>query len=332
MSQEKNSKKVSYRNSVKLVGFLKESTLSERVSNNGKHFITGNITVAVNEFNTHRVRFTVFQEDNADKYDALTKFLPSNTVTIASYLKSTPTANFATAASMAAKVWVMAGFEEYAVRKGENEKSSVVLRGYTIGTPDPEKTFLPSATFELDTYIKSMEPEVDDETPTGRLLVEAVVPAYKDLVYIIPLVAPVEDNVAKFMGAKYEIGDTARLSGNLVAMRVQLNNEEDDGEEKEPEYFGKQSDQQYTTRFIREYVITRGPTKPIKQGEEGSISNESVTKGLAIRETTMEENGKRKPKETEESSSSESVQAAEPAPAPVAESKAPAANSEDFDF
>lgn len=330
MSQEKNSKKVSYRNSVKLVGFLKESTLSERVSNNGKHFITGNVTIAIDEFNTHRVRFTVFQEDNADKYEALVKFLPSNTVTIASYLKSTPTANFATAASMAAKVWVMAGFEEYAVRKGENEKSSVVLRGYTIGNSDPEKTFLPSATFELDTYIKSMEPEVEDENPTGRLLVEAVVPAYKGLVYIIPLVAPVEDNVAKFMGSKYEVGDTARLSGNLVAMRVQLDNEDED-EEKEPEFFGKQSDQQYTTRFVREYVITRGPTKPIKQGEEGCISNESVKEGLAIRETTMDENGKRKPKETDDGGSSNAAPAADPEPAPVAE-KTPAANPEDFDF
>lgn len=329
MPTEKNSKKASFRNSVKLVGFLKETTLSERVSSNGKHFITGNITVAVDEFGTHRVRFSVFQEDNADKYENLKKFLPSNVVSIASYLKSTPTANFATASAMAAKIWVMAGFEEYAVKKGENERSSTVLRGYSIGNSDPDKEFKPSATFEVDAYIKSIEEETeeDDETPTGRLLIDAILPAYKGLVYQVPLVAPVEDNVAKFIKANYKVSDTARLSGDLVAMRVQIDNQ-DDEEGKEPEFFGKQVEQQYTTRFVREYVITRGPKTPIQQGEEGSISNEEVKDGLAIRENTMIENGKRKPKDAEEGN----AEAPAEAPAPAEEEKAPAANNEDFEF
>ena len=125
MAKEKEVKTQNYRNSVKLVGFLKETTLDVRTSTSGKQFIWGNITVAIDEFNTHRVKFTVYKEDNEQKYDALSKFLPSNTVSIASYLKSTPTATFATASQMAAKVWVMGGFEEFASRSGEKEKSMV---------------------------------------------------------------------------------------------------------------------------------------------------------------------------------------------------------------
>lgn len=337
MSQEKNSKKTSFRNSVKFVGYLKETTLTEKVSNDNRHFITGSITVAIDEFNTHRIRFTAFKEDEEDKnkkYELLSKFLPSNTISIASYLQNNKTANFATAASMAARIWVMAGFEEYATRKGENEKSSVVLRGYTIGNSDPEKQFAPSATFEIDAYIKDIEDEVeDDDTPTGRLLVTALLPGYKDIMYQLPLIAPVEDNVAKFIKNHYKPGDTARLSGDLVAMRVQLDGNEDGEDGEESDYFGKEKEQQPVTHFVREYVITRGPKNPIQQGAEGCITNESVTKGLAIRETTMVENGKRKPKETDEGSGAEAAPAvpAEAAPAQQAREKGKEF-PEDLDF
>jgi len=326
MSQEKESKEVKFRNSVKIVGYLKETTLQERVSQNGKHFISGNITVAVNEFNTHRVRFQVFKEDNEEKYNTLAKFLPSNTVSIASYLKSTPTANFATASGLVAKIWLMAGFEEYAVRKGENEKSSVLLRGYSIGFSDPNKTFEPSATFEIDMYIKEVEDEVLDDNPTGRLLITGVIPAYNELVYVLPLVAPVEENVAAYMKKVYQPSDTVRVNGDLVAMRV-----EDDNTEEDTGYIGRQNDRQYTTHFVREYVIRGGVKNPIHQGEQGSLSNEAVKKGLAKRENLMVENGKRKPKSGDDGSAAPASEA--PATTPATTPAAPAkGREEEFDF
>lgn len=321
MEQEK--KKTTFRNSVRLVGYLKETTLEEKVSQSGKHFITGNITVALDEFNTHRVRFVVFKEDNADKYASLSKFLPANTVSIASYLKATPTANFTTASAMAAKIWVMATMEEFASRSGEKEKSMMMLKGFSIGLVDAEKPFVPTAAFEADAYIDSIEDELDDDdTVTGRLLIGAILPAYKGMVYRIPLVAPVEDNIAKYMKKVYKVGDTARLSGRLVAMRVQLANEE----ETETEFFGKVDEQQYTTRFVREIIIEKGPKTPIAQGEEGSISSESIKNGLALREVEMDKNGQKK--SVAQSQPDES----KPAEAPVAKTNTAASNKEDFDF
>ena len=116
------------------------------------------------------------------------------------------------------------------------------------------------------------------------------------------------------------MGDTARLCGDLVAMRVRLDDNGGDDEE-ESDRFGKEVEPQVTTRFIREYVITSGPKKPVQQGEDGCISDKSVTDGLALRETTMDENGKRKPKETDEGSAADEQ---EPAPAPQEKAEKPA--------
>ena len=324
MAQEKAT---SFRNSVRLVGYLKETTLDERVSQAGRHFITGKVTIALDEFNTHRVSFLVFKEDNAEKYEALTKFLPTNTVSIASYLKTTPTANFATASTMAAKVWAMAAFEEFASRSGEREKTMVNLKGFSMGLVDPDKAFTPAATFEIDCYMEKIEEEVEDDTVTGRLLLDVIVPAYKGLVYRIPLVAPVEDNVAKYIKAKYKVGDTARLEGNLVAMKVQIQNED----EEATEYFGKPVAQQFTTRFVRENIILRGSKDPIPQGAKGSISTEVVKKGLAQRETVMDENGQRRANGIAANKAKEAEQT--PAPAPVEKpASSLAVNPEDLDF
>ena len=319
---EQQNKKTTFRNSVRLVGYLKETTLEEKVSQAGRHFITGNITVALDEFNTHRVKFLVFKEDNEDKYATLAKFLPANTVSIASYLKSTPTANFTTASSMAAKIWVMASIEEFASRSGEKEKSMAMLKGFSIGLVDAEKPFVPTASFEADVYIETMEDEEDEHgLQTGRLLIGAIIPAYKGMVYRVPLVAPVEDNIAKYMKKVYKVGDTARLSGRLVAMRVHIANEAP----AETEYFGKVEEQQYTTRFVRENIIEKGPKTPIAQGAEGCISTDFVKNGLALREAEMISNGQKR-------NNAPASQPAAPAPAPTPAKTTVSISSEDFDF
>ena len=304
MSEEK-TKTTKFRNSVVLVGYLKETTLVEKVSQGGRHFITGNITVAVSEFDTHRVRFLVFQDNSAEMYEKLTKFLPNNTVSVASYLKSTPTANFNTAASMAAKIWVVASLREFASRDGERVKTMPVLDGFNIGKCDPDKTFDPKSDFEVDAYIESMEDEADENgNATGRLLVSALIPGYKGIMYRVPMVAQVEMNTAKYMKNVYNVGDTALLKGKLLAMKVTL--QKDEGAESE--FFGEVEEQQYTTRFVREIVIKGGSKKPIPQGAEGSISKESVKEGLVLRETEMDKNGQHK-------GTKEAAPAEDPAPA-----------------
>lgn len=325
VKEEAKEKKAVYRNSVKLVGYLKETTLEERTSANGKQYIWGNVIVAVDEFNTHRVKFTVYKEDNEKKYEALSKFLPENTISIASYLKSTATATFAVAANMAAKVWVMASFEEYATKVGEREKSVMTLRGFSMGMADPDKEFVPGATFEVDCYLEKIDDEVEEDSQTGRLSISALLPGYNGIMHRLPLVVGTEDNAAKAFKGKYKVGDTARLIGKLVAMRVQLESSEPD-----TTYFGQPVSIQANTRFVRENVIISGPTAPIAQGAKGSISIESVKEGLAKRENIMIENGQRKSKSKEVVAEAAKVEPA--APANAVKSEPSDSSKEDFDF
>lgn len=329
MAQEKSK---SFRNSVRLVGYLKETTLEERVAENGKHFITGSVQVATDEYNVHFVNFFVFEEDNQEKYDAIKKYLPQNTISVASYLKTTDNkANFATAAGMAAKVWVMAAFEENTRRSGERETARVNLKGFSIGTCDPNKTFTPTSEFEVDGYIEEIEPEKVDEEETGRLNVKLLIPGYKGIMHRVPFVVGTEDNAAKGFAKKYKVSDTARLKGVLTTMVIRKDNEETES------YFGREEPRQVTTTFRRERIITVGPTAPISQGAEGCITTEAVKEGLAKREVAIDERSKRRAKAVADKESDKEEPAEKPAPVNQKLETAPAqdnssTNPEDLDF
>ena len=314
-------------NSVRFVGYLKETTLEERVSQKGRKFIMGNITVALDEFNVHRVRFLMFEDQGKERYEALTKFLPDNAMSVARYLKTTPTANFAVASSMAAKVWVMAEFEEFVSRSGEKERIGVTLQGRSIGYCDENKTFVPTADFDADVYIESIEDELDgteeDAAPTGRVILNGIIPAYKGLVYKASFIVPSENNGAKFIKEKYKAGDSISLHGNLIAMRVQV---EKAAEEELEDSWGGSDEQQYTTRFVRERRVTKG------HRIDAVLSAKEVKDGLAQREVLMDKNGQRRSAALAAREEKEvEVEEVEEATAEVTSSKS-ATENEDFDF
>ena len=280
MAEEKKSS----RNFVLLVGSLKETTLELKTDNEGKRFVSGNVTVAVDEFNTHRVRFLVFENQLKDKFDSVCGFLPSNVVSIASYLKANPTANFEVASKMAAKVWVTGSLEEYVKVSGENEKSSVTINGMKIGHSEADK-FEPKATFELEGNIASLEDEVVDEEETGRVKVELYVPAYKDLIYKMNFVVGTENNAAKFVREKFKAGDGLFIKGNLLAMRIQEMNDDEDVEVEDA--FGEPTVPQYTTRFVREMVIVGG------HKVDSLFTNKQLKDGLAARLVLAQDRAKK---------------------------------------
>ena len=316
MSTEKEKK--SSRNFVLAVGFLKETTLELKSSSDGRRFISGNVTVAVDEFNTHRVRFLVFEDQLKDKFDAVEKFLPNNVVSIASYLKANPTANFAVASGMAAKVWVTGTLEEYAKIKGENETSSITLAGAKIGFSDPEK-FEPKATFEVEGVVASIADEVVDEKATGRVNLGLYIPAYKELIYKADFVVNAENNAAKYVKEKFAEGDSLLIKGNLVAMVIKTVNEETDDEE-DVDSFGDPITPQYTTRFVREMVVTGG------KRVDDLLTKKQITAGLVARTELATSRGKaEKERALKKAAAAEETHDSIP-------SAAPAANKDDFDF
>lgn len=292
MAKEKEKRRV---NRVKIVGFLKENNLEKIRSVKDMNVIRGSLVIATDKISSYKVQFWtpefLYNGNESDDYKALEGLLPENTISVASYLKNNTEANFATASEVASKVWVMATLEEYASRKGERVSSITTLKGFKAGFSKTggEKAFTPCAEFDIEVYVNKLEDEIDEnETSTGRVILEGLVPKYDGSVDSIEFVAVEEDNVASYIKKNYHVGDTVTIKGDVVSIQERILKEQNT-----EDFFGRSPDPQYETKFIRERRILGGSAKPIKQGEEGCITAEAVREGLLKREEKMQKNGQR---------------------------------------
>lgn len=285
MEEKKNKK-----NSVRIVGYLKENLLELTTDKFGKQVIRGSVVVAVNEIDSHKIQFYVNSTDRNgqinENFEKFRDLLPSNTISIASYLKENPTANFALASSMASKIWVMARFEEFITHKDNKDISMILLKGYKAGfkTATDTAPFVPSAAFTCDVYIELLTKELNEAgEDTGRILLQGILPVYDGSVYRIEFVAPADQNIAKYVNDNYQVTDTVTLTGDVLSLVESVAVE---NKEAKSESFGRSfgDGRQYVTKFTRERRIYGGSTTPIHLGEEGSITREEVKDGLAKRE------------------------------------------------
>ena len=298
----KENKQKRYANSIKIVGYLKENNLELTTNRDGVNVIRGSIIIANSETNAHRIQFYMAEYSASgnlnEDFDGMRAMLPTNCISIASYLKNNPDSTFEMACNASSKVWCMARFDEYGTKKGENETSYITLKGFKAGfkTVMDASPFAPCAEFTTEVYISEIKPEVvyngdDDEegTETGRLLLTGLIPTYDESVQQISFVAPVEDNIAAYISKNYKEKDTVTLRGdviNIVERKLKKESTENS--------FGRKEEPQYETTFIHERRIAGGSATPIHQGQEGSISDEVVKNGLAKRMNKFIENAKRK--------------------------------------
>lgn len=283
-----------FKNSVKIVGYLKENTLEVIENSKGGRAIRGYVIIATDRLNNHRVQYYVPEYlSNGDEnktFEALSELLPADTLTIASYLKANPEADYSNALEAATKVWAVGSFEEYARRTGERVQRSISTKGFRLGLAKADKApFTPAAEFDIDVYLSKIDDELDEnEEPTGRLLVEGYAPRYDNSVDVIDFVAVKEDGVAAYIKKNYKVGDTTNLRGDLISLAERREIESD-----ETEYFGRQNGPTYETVFTRERRIVGGSKTPIHAGEEGCITKEFVKEALAEREAKMIKNNER---------------------------------------
>ena len=295
----KENKQKRYANSVKVVGYLKENNLELTTNKDGVNIIRGSIIIANSETNAHKVQFYMSEYSSTGKlnedFESMKAMLPTNCISIASYLKNNPDSSFEMASNASSKVWCMARFDEYGTKKGENETTYITLKGFKAGfkTAMDKSPFNPCAEFTVDVYISEIEPEkiYNDETEitTGRLVVTGLLPIYDESVQQISFVAPVEDNIAAYIEKNYKVGDTVTLRGDVINI-VERKLKEGSSQNS----FGRQEAPQYETTFVHERLIAGGSATPIHQGQEGSISNDMVKNGLAKRMNKFIENGKRR--------------------------------------
>lgn len=289
--KKKGSGSSAKNNTVKVVGYLKENKLERIVNSRGAQVITGSLTIATDKLSSHRIQFYVSEfmksGEESEDYNNLLALLPENTITIASFLKENPEADFATAANAASKIWVIARFEEYASRTGERVRSMITLKGFKAGFAKADKPFTPCAEFTVDVYINELTPEVVDEEETGRIILEGLIPKYDGSVDKIDFIAGTEDGIADYIKKNYHQGDTVNLTGDVV--NLQERHLVADAEDENAHFGRPASGPQYETKFIHERRICGGSTTALREGFAADV----IKEGLATREIKMTENGER---------------------------------------
>ncbi|PAD70579.1 hypothetical protein CHH83_01895 [Bacillus sp. 7586-K] len=148
--------------------------------------------------------------------------------------------------------------------------------------------YKPRAEFEVEVFIKSVNPEIKNDEETGRVKVDAIIPAYGGKVLPFSFMAPVE--AAEYIEDNYGPGSTVKIYGDIVNFK----------EKKvvmEEVAFGKPKEK-VTYNTIREYLITGG-SEPYDEDDVKSYSIETIQKAMTEREVYLEElkNKKDEPKE-----------------------------------
>lgn len=282
-------------NEVTISGYLKENNLVVQYSPKGGSAIKGKIIIAVDELNSILVNFYISDKqwsgEPSKDYEKILNLLPEHTRSIAGYLSENSGATFAEAIKAADKVWVRGSFDEF-TRLDEDGKEAVSISVKAFSArivKESTETFKPYTDFKVRTYIDEMTDELDaSNKPTGRILITGLIPKKSGVMVKIPFVAPATDGIAELIKAKYAVGNTVDIEGNLVNVKETIEEEAtvDTG------YFGSYSKKQHFTKIINERVITGG-CAPLTEGMEGAISKTEVKIGLAKRKEKIEDNTSR---------------------------------------
>lgn len=148
----------------------------------------------------------------------------------------------------------------------------------------------PRAEFEVEVFIKSVTPEIKNGEQTERVKVQAIIPLYGGKV--IPFEFVVTEEGSGFVSDNYEVGNTAKVYGDIVNFKETKRIEE-------AVAFGKPKEK-LTYNTIREYVITGG-SDPYDEENVKAYSVELIQKAMVEREIYLDEmkNKKSEPKQEE---------------------------------
>ena len=201
-------------------GILSEMKFEKKVGDSksqhpGVEYITGNLTLKTDELNFTRVgafswALAKDEKGNFAKENSIFKGLE----TVMNEYKTISEVG----EDEATKVRITRGdFNFYTTQDGR-EAVSVKSNFFNRVTDNYD----PKSTFEIETYISSMVPEMDKEgEETGRLIVKGWTVAY-DGVKPVTLIAPKEDNIASAVESTFEVGQTTRFYGQMINNRVEI--------------------------------------------------------------------------------------------------------------
>lgn len=284
---EKNQ--VNYQNFVNVSGYLKDNTLKPIVTKTGKEAVSGQIVIAVDGEQEYRVKYMAskeFTNGNANPlYTTLLNMLPDKTVTLKTLLEANEGATFESVKETCSKVWCNAGFDVYD-RKDEKKEihTSIMLNGRGIGfhNANSKKPWQPRATFKVEGYVNKMKNEVKNETETGRMEVELLIPSYPETV--LPITFMVTPEASKAISQYWNRGDTVTAEGCLKNARE----ETAPTRQARTSLMGKVEEVAPTYSFVNERIIDN-PYGAYAEGDIKYLSAETIRTYLANRQALLDD-------------------------------------------
>ena len=262
------------RNNVRITGYLKKKDLECKTSRQGVPMITGTLTIMTAPGEEHIVRVvkTAVNKDGAvnksytgfenalNEYVSIAHLVAKEGLTLEEAVKRCTVVSFTGQLSR----------NEYESSQTGEFVSTPCVTASFIGRADEGAK--PSATFDVEAYIRSISPEVVGGDMTGRLKVEAIVPMYRGAV--LPQSFVVAASVSDDFQAYYDPGCTASFNGNLVD-RVETTVERASG-------FGRQIERSSST-FTHELEILGGEP-PYPEESDKAFSREAIDAAMRVRE------------------------------------------------
>lgn len=284
------------KNSISVVGYLKENGLRQITDKEGGKVICGNLIIATDDISSYKVQsFYVKELDSKgninDLFITLQKFVNNEVVSIASFLKGNPGADFEQAKAAATQIWASGEYEEYAVKDGEEIVSTPTIRGRRVGfQADSMKEFIPHTKFAFTTYVESIS-EKDDK---GNVIISGLVEGYDKnsrssyAMNRVNLLCEADCNgvaVADYVSKNYKVGQTLELQGYISTVQTKTVTEAvTDG-------FGTaNTPEQVITKITHDYCVNGGKVAP------GTLAwtKEQAKAGLIVRDSKALDNADRK--------------------------------------
>lgn len=278
-------------NKITAVGYLKENGLRVIVGKDGGKVICGNLIIATDEVSSYKIQSFYVKEldyngNPNELFATLSDFVEDKVVSIASFLKANPGADFDQAKAAATQLWALGEYEEYAVKDGDDIVSVPTIKGKKVGfQANSSKEFIPHTSFEFTTYVEN----ISEKDSKGNVVIAGLVDGYdknsKGTYPMNRIELLCEAEKAEYVSTHYKAGQTINLLGEISTVQTKTIKEAvTDG-------FGSaNTPEQVVTKISHDYIVTGGRVAP----DTLTYTKEQAKNGLIVREGKALDNADKK--------------------------------------
>ena len=254
-------------NQVVIKGKLEEIDLENKTDKNGREYIRGVVTLLVNQ-TVEGIGEQEHIQVNVFSYKITNKGTENPAYKSAFDLMKNGVSIAAAGSEEGADSYTVTG-ASLATNTFENKDKKDITYTFIRGSFFNKNTKVTDdeASFEQEIIVASIEDEVVNDTPTGRLILQGICIGYNEVpdkfVYVVE-----NPNAINYIRTNYQEEDTVKISGVIRMTSVT-----EEAESEEEVGFGTPKQKTYD-RTIKEFIITAG--SPGRLPEEKSYDIDEV--------------------------------------------------------